>query len=147
MPKCSVCGEEARRLIEGKCTYCLTQESKKAEKERMDFENSMGGLTQSDGRSQTMQEVFAGTRIPLPDLSDENYVAQHAGCDVTSKAWKSEGKKLMKAINGMKARVMAGEIDYGTSMRFLTVGKPGFERRLIERIGSLCIWEYVPEEM
>lgn len=144
--KCSVCGEEVSRVIDGKCMYCLTQDSRHEEKGRMDFENDMGGLTQSDGTQQTFEGLFKNTRIPLPDLSDEAYVAQHSGCDVTSKAWKADGKKLMADIRRMGDQVKAGIVDYGTAERFLSVSKPGHERRLIKRMGGLCIWEYVPEE-
>lgn len=147
MPKCSVCGEEVGRLIDGKCTYCLTQESSRDEKARMDEENDLGGLTQSTGEKQDFFEMFKGTAIPLPDLSDEGYVAKHAGCDVSSRAWKEDGKKLMNIIRKNKARVMAGEVDYGTAVRFLNVNKPGTDKRLLCKLGSMCMWEYVKEEL
>lgn len=146
MGVCKVCGAEVSHLIDGMCTYCLSEEGAREEKAAMDAENDISGSRDGENLPQSFAEAFKGTRIPMPDLGSPKYVASHAGCAVASKAWQVDGAKLMAAIKANYDRIVSGELDYGTTMRYLNCVKPGFDKKLVKRLGNFCLWEYIPED-
>lgn len=147
MPECKLCHNVEKHLVDGVCLYCLAEESRAAEKTAMDQENDHNGMIEPTSTvADDFLGVFGVNRLPLPDLSDEKYVATHAGYDIRSKAWKRDGKELMKLVQAYQASIQAGDMDYGSAAAFLNQTKPNCEKRLVKRVGSACLWEYITEQ-
>lgn len=48
MVKCKCCGEEVRKIYDGKCAACLSVEAIEDEKKKLDAEHSLEGLPRSE---------------------------------------------------------------------------------------------------